>query len=62
MNGINYRGHDLFQIIEKCPKAPGGTQPIPEAILWLLLTGEFPNEAEIKDFKDELFKRGSLTK
>mgnify|MGYP001593678091 FL=1 len=22
--GINYRGHDLFEIMKMCPKAPGG--------------------------------------
>jgi citrate synthase len=27
----------------------------------LLLTGEFPSESEIKDFKEEMFKRGHLT-
>jgi citrate synthase len=39
---------------------PGG-EPIPEGVLWLLLTGEFPNETEIKEFKEEIFKRGELT-
>jgi len=49
-NGINYRGHDLFEIVKKCPKAEGGDQPVPEAILWLLLTGDFPNEKQHKEF------------
>ena len=48
--GISYRGHDLFEIMEKCPKAKGGSEPLPEAALWLLLTGEFPNETELKEF------------
>ena len=49
-NGITYRGHDLFQIIDKAPKAHNGTQPLPEAVLWLLLTGDFPTEEETADF------------
>jgi citrate synthase len=42
--GINYRGHDLHTIIKKAQKAPGGEQPLPEAVLWLLLSGEFPTK------------------
>lgn len=50
INGLTYRGFDLFEIMEKAPKAYGGTEPLPEGILWLFLTGEFPNEKEIKEF------------
>lgn len=59
--GIEYRGYDLFKIRELAPKTVPGGQPIPEGVLWLLLTGEFPNEKEITDFKEEIFKRGQLT-
>lgn len=61
VNGINYRGLDLFEIREKAPRAPGGTQPIPEGVLWLLLTGELPSESEVKEFQKDLFERGQLT-
>ena len=60
-DGIEYRGYDLFKVKELAPKTVAGGQPIPEGILWLLLTGEFPNESEIKDFKEDMFKRGQLT-
>jgi len=50
IDGIEYRGYDLFKIREQAPKTVEGGQPIPEGVLWLLLTGEFPNETEIKDF------------
>ena len=43
INGITYRGIDLFEIVDKAPKAKGGSEPLPEGILWLLLTGEIPN-------------------
>jgi len=56
--GIEYRGMDLFKIRELAPKTIPGGQPIPEGILWLLLTGELPSESEIKDFKEELYIRG----
>lgn len=61
INGITYRGKDLYEIRDQSPKAPGGNEPLPEATLWLLLTGEFPNEEELKAFQAELFRRGQLT-
>ena len=59
--GINYRGHDLFKIREVAPKTVPGGQPIPEGVLWLLLTGEFPSESEINELKEDIYKRGELT-
>jgi len=61
VDGIEYRGMDLFKIRENAPKTIPGGQPIPEGVLWLLLTGEFPNEAEMKEFKEDLYVRGELT-
>jgi len=61
MDGIFYRGHDLYSIREKAPKAIDGGEPIPEGVLWLLLTGEFPTESEIKVFQEEMYKRGELS-
>jgi citrate synthase len=55
LNGITYRGFDLFQIMEKCPKVEGGFEPIPEGVLWLLLTGDVPSESEIKEFREEIY-------
>jgi citrate synthase len=59
--GIEYRGMDLFKIREKAPKTIPGGQPIPEGVLWLLLTGELPTEKETESFKEDMFKRGQLT-
>jgi len=60
-DGIEYRGQDLFKIREHAPKTIPGGQPIPEGILWLLLTGEYPTDQEITAFKEDLFIRGELT-
>lgn len=62
MEGIAYRGHSLREVQQKGPKTVPGGEPIPEGVLWLLLTGEFPSESEIKAFKEEIFNRGQLTK
>lgn len=61
INGINYRDKDLFEIREQAPRAPGGSEPLPEGVLWLLLTGEFPEEKQLAEFQEELFKRGALS-
>lgn len=59
--GIAYRGHSLREVQAKGPKTVKGGEPIPEGVLWLLLTGEFPSASEIKHFKEEIYKRGELT-
>jgi citrate synthase len=59
--GIAYRGKSLREVQKQGPAAIPGGEPIPEGVLWLLLTGEFPSASEIKHFKEEIFKRGALT-
>lgn len=61
VDGIEYRGIDLFKVREEAPKTVEGGQPIPEGVLWLLLTGEFPSESEIKEFKEDMYRRGELS-
>jgi hypothetical protein len=38
--GIRYRGLTIPECQAQLPKAPGGSEPLPEALLWLLITGE----------------------
>lgn len=59
--GISYRGIPLAEIVKKAPATVPGGEPIPEGILWLLLTGELPSASEISEFKEELFRRGELS-
>src|SRR5258705_13857926 len=44
--GIRYRGMTIPEIQAKLPKAPGGSQPLPEGVFWLLLTGDVPTQAQ----------------
>lgn len=60
INGITYREKDLYEVRDQSPKAPGGSEPLPEAVLWLLLTGEFPTEQELSNFQGELNHRGKI--
>ena len=45
---ISRRGYTIPQLREKLPKAPGGEEPLPEGLFWLLLTGQIPTEAQVK--------------
>ena len=35
--GIRFRGYTIFECQELLPKGPGGQEPLPEGLFWLLL-------------------------
>jgi len=45
--GIRFRGYTIPELQAKLPKAKGGSEPLPEGLFWLLLTGEIPTEADV---------------
>lgn len=47
--GIRFRGYSIPEIREQLPRAPGGSQPLPEGLFFLLLTGEIPKPAEVAE-------------
>ena len=60
MEGIRYRGYTLPEVFEKLPKAPGAEMPYVEGLYYLLLTGEIPNEEEIKDVLTDFANRRTI--
>jgi len=58
--GIRFRGYSIEECQKLLPKAPGGSQPIPEGMLWLLLTGEIPTVAEAQQLTAELHTRATI--
>ncbi|UYV61620.1 CS [Cordylochernes scorpioides] len=58
--GIRFRGYTIPEIREKLPKAPGGDEPLPEGLFWLLLTGEVPNAAQVAAVSKELASKADL--
>ena len=38
--GIRFRGYSIPELQKKLPSAIQGGEPLPEGLLWLLLTGE----------------------
>lgn len=57
--GIRFRGHSIPELRDNLPKAEGGTEPLPEGLFWLMLTGEVPTEDEVK-WLSEQWKRRSV--
>jgi len=68
--GIRFRGKTIPDCQKELPKAPGGAEPLPEALFWLLVTGEVPTteqitalsadwaaRAQIPDFVEEIIDR-----
>merc|ERR1712158_172860 len=45
--GIRFRGYTIPECQELLPKAPGGEEPLPEGLFWLLLTGEIPTAEQV---------------
>jgi citrate synthase len=45
--GIRFRGYSIPELQEKLPKAPGGGEPLPEGLFYLMLIGELPGEEDV---------------
>lgn len=60
--GIRFRGKTIPQCQELLPKAPGGEEPLPEGIFWLLLTGEVPTEQQVRELSSEWAARADIPK
>jgi citrate synthase len=58
--GIRFRGYTIPELQEKLPSYPGGEEPLPEGLLWLLLTGEIPTAEQVSSLTAELHSRAKL--
>lgn len=58
--GIRFRGLSIPECQKVLPKAPGGEEPLPEGLFWLLITGEVPTEAQVKALSKEWANRATL--
>jgi citrate synthase len=45
--GIRFRGYSIPELQDKLPKVPGGTEPLPEGLFYLMLIGELPDEEAV---------------
>jgi citrate synthase len=60
--GIRFRGKTIPECQQVLPKAPGGEEPLPEGLFWLLLTGEVPSEQQVRDLSAEWAARSNIPK
>jgi len=58
--GIRFRGLSIPECQRMLPKAKGGEEPLPEGLFWLLITGDVPNEAQVKSLSKEWANRADL--
>lgn len=58
--GIRFRGYSIPELQEKLPSFIPGGEPLPEALIWLLLTSEIPTAEQTKSLTDELRSRATL--
>ncbi|MBX3164599.1 MAG: citrate (Si)-synthase, eukaryotic [Bacteroidetes bacterium] len=60
--GIRFRGYSIPELRKQLPKAPGGTEPLPEGIFYLMLVGELPTSDDVKFITTEWQKRSNVPK
>jgi citrate synthase len=49
LEGIRFRGYGISELQELLPDAPGGEEPLPEGVFYLLLTGELPSTEDVEE-------------
>ncbi len=49
--GIRFRGFTIPELQQKLPKAKGGSEPLPEGLFWLMMTGQLPTESEVEELR-----------
>ncbi len=58
--GIRFRGYSIPELQDKLPKAPNGSEPLPEGLFFLMLMGELPTEEDVADVTSLLQRRSHV--
>ncbi|XP_067006311.1 probable citrate synthase 2, mitochondrial [Anabrus simplex] len=58
--GIRFRGFSIPECQKLLPKAKDGTEPLPEGLFWLLITGDVPTEEQVAGVSKEWAGRAGL--
>lgn len=59
-DGIRFRGYSIPELQQKLPKAPGGNEPLPEGLFYLMLIGELPNEDDAEHLTSIIQRRSHV--
>lgn len=60
--GIRFHGKTIKDCQKELPKGTSGTEMLPEAMFWLLLTGEVPTTKQVREFSRELAEKATIPK
>merc|ERR1711977_375837 len=58
--GIRFHGRTIKDCQKELPKGTSGTEMLPEAMFWLLLTGQVPSTSQVRVFSRELAEKSEL--
>jgi citrate synthase len=58
--GIRFHGLSIKDCQDRLPKGTSGTEMLPEAMFWLLLTGQVPSTAQVRQLSRELAEKAAL--
>ena len=58
--GIRFRGYSIPEIQKKLPKAPDGSEPLPEGLFHLMLLGELPEEDDVQELSANWQRRSHV--
>jgi citrate synthase len=58
--GIRFRGYSIPELRDKLPKAPGGSEPLPEGLFHLMLIGDLPTTEEVNHVTNVLQRRSHV--
>ena len=58
--GIRFRGYSIPELRELLPKVPGGTEPLPEGLFYLMLIGELPTYDDVLDIQANWAARANV--
>ncbi|RAL61429.1 hypothetical protein DID88_009359 [Monilinia fructigena] len=59
-DGIRFHGRTIKDCQKELPKGTSGTEMLPEAMFWLLLTGQVPSTSQVRQFSKELAEQSAL--
>ena len=58
--GIRFHGRTIANCQKELPKGTSGTEMLPEAMFWLLLTGKIPSTSQVRALSRELAAKSKL--
>lgn len=58
--GIRFRGYSIPQLRDLLPKAPGGSEPLPEGLFYLMLVGDIPTTEDVEHISSTWARRSHV--